>query len=220
MDQTPNSLSVIALFEHADIVVKTVLLLLLFGSVWSWAVVVDKWVRLRGARRSARAWMDRATGAAGAEELIGERFGADSGQPAGAVIAAGIEECTTVTGEGAETLAERRDRIERAMRLALSAAIAAARISPAVSRDARLGRAVHRAVRHGLGHHAQLQRDRRSQQHQPRRRRAGHRRRAFRHRDGSRRGDPGCGLLQQVHGRDRPLRRGDAGPDRPQRRVA
>ena len=116
----PTSLSVVTLFENADIVVKAVLLLLLFGSVWSWAVVVDKWVRLRGARLSARAWMDRAASARGAEELMGERFGADSDQPAGAVIAAGIDECMAVAQDIAETFGERRERIERAMRLALS----------------------------------------------------------------------------------------------------
>jgi biopolymer transport protein TolQ len=113
----PTSLSVVALFENADIVVKTVLLLLLFGSVWSWAVIVDKFVRLRGARRSAQAWMDRASGASAAEELIG---GTQPDLPAGAVIAAGIEECMGMAGGEAETFAERRDRVERAMRLALS----------------------------------------------------------------------------------------------------
>ena len=115
----PTSLSVVALFENADIVVKAVLLLLLAGSVWSWAVIVDKMVRLRGARRSASDWMDRASGARGAEELIGERLGAQSDQPAAAVIAAGIEECMGIGDGGAETITERRERIERAMRLAL-----------------------------------------------------------------------------------------------------
>ena len=115
----PPSFSVLALFGNADIVVKAVLLLLLFGSVWSWAVVVEKWVRLRGARVSAAAWMDRADGARSAEELIGGRFGADSNQPAGAVIAAGVDECMAVVEESGESFAERRERIERAMRLAL-----------------------------------------------------------------------------------------------------
>jgi biopolymer transport protein TolQ len=114
------SLSVIELFENADIVVKAVLLLLLFGSVWSWAIVADKWLRLRAASRSARVLLGRAETVRRAEELIGERLGADSDQPAGAVIAAGIEECMTVAGGSAETIGERRERIERAMRLALS----------------------------------------------------------------------------------------------------
>jgi biopolymer transport protein TolQ len=117
----PTSLSVVALFDNADIVVKAVLLLLLFGSIWSWAVIVDKLVRLRDARRSARAWMERAACARIAEELIGDRLGAESDRPAGTVIAAGIEECMAVGGNSPETFTERRERIERSMRLALSA---------------------------------------------------------------------------------------------------
>jgi len=116
----PAPLSVITLFDNADIIVKAVLLLLLLSSVWSWAVIVDKSVRLRGARRSAHAWMDRATGARVAEELIGGGYGGEANQPAGAVIAAGVEECMSVTDDGAESFAERRERIERAMRLTLS----------------------------------------------------------------------------------------------------
>nr|UXE44083.1 Tol-Pal system protein TolQ [uncultured bacterium] len=63
--------------------------------------------------------MERATGARRAEELIGKPFGGATDEPAGAVIAAGIEECMAPSAE--ETPGERRDRIERAMRLALSA---------------------------------------------------------------------------------------------------
>jgi biopolymer transport protein TolQ len=119
---TPSaSLSVIALFENADIVVKIVLLLLLAGSVWSWAVIVDKILRLRAARRSARGWAVRASEARTAEDLVGGRYGAGADQPAGAVLAAGVEECVAFADDAAESMAERRERIDRAMRLALSA---------------------------------------------------------------------------------------------------
>ena len=116
----PAPLSVIALFENADIVVKAVLLLLLVSSVWSWAVIIDKAIRLRGARASVRAWSERAAGARVADELIGERYGAEAAQPAGAVIAAGLEECMSLSHGELESFSERRERIERAMRLALS----------------------------------------------------------------------------------------------------
>lgn len=114
-------LSVIALFVNADVVVKFVLLLLLAGSVWSWAVIIDKLLRLRAARRSASAWAARTTEARTAEDLVGERNGAETDHPAGAVLAAGVEECVAFAGDGAESMAERRDRIDRAMRLALGA---------------------------------------------------------------------------------------------------
>jgi biopolymer transport protein TolQ len=116
-----TSLSVISLFENADIVVKCVLVLLLASSIWSWAVIVDKVFRLKAARRSAHAWGVRATGARSAEELVGERYDAESGHPAGAVLAAGVEECVTFADDAAESMGERRDRIDRAMRLALGA---------------------------------------------------------------------------------------------------
>jgi biopolymer transport protein TolQ len=112
-------LSIIALFENADIVVKIVLLLLLAGSVWSWAVIVDKIVRLRAARRSARGWATRATEARSAEDLVGERYGQEANHPAGAVLAAGVEECIAFASDSSESMAERRERIDRAMRLAL-----------------------------------------------------------------------------------------------------
>jgi biopolymer transport protein TolQ len=114
-------LSFIELFLNADIVVKIVLLLLLAGSVWSWAVIVDKILRLRVARRSAQGWASRAAGARSAEELVGERYSADADHPAGAVLAAGVEECVAFADESAESMAERRERIDRAMRLALGA---------------------------------------------------------------------------------------------------
>ena len=117
----PAPLSVIALFLNADIIVKAVLLLLLAGSVWSWAVIIDKILRLRSARRSARAWAARAEGARTAEELVGDHFGAETEHPAGAVLAAGVEECVSFAPEASESVAERRDRIDRAMRLALGA---------------------------------------------------------------------------------------------------
>lgn len=114
-------LSIIALFLNADIVVKVVLLLLLAGSVWSWAVIVDKIVRLRAARRSARGWATRAAEARSAEDLVGERYGAEAQHPAGAVLAAGVEECVAFAADTMESVAERRERIDRAMRLALGA---------------------------------------------------------------------------------------------------
>jgi biopolymer transport protein TolQ len=112
-------LSIPLLFANADIVVKGVLLLLLGGSVWSWAVIIDKIMRLRTARRSARVWARRAADTRSAAQLVDEHVGAEANQPAGAVLAAGVEE-RAASDNGLESFAERRERIDRAMRLALS----------------------------------------------------------------------------------------------------
>jgi biopolymer transport protein TolQ len=117
MEAAPT-ISIVTLFLNADIVVKGVLLLLLAGSVWSWAVIVEKWRRVGAASRSARAHEARAAAARSAGELWSEAARADD--PAAQVLAAGLAEAQTELAEDGETLGERRARVERAMRLALN----------------------------------------------------------------------------------------------------
>ncbi|HKM72218.1 MAG TPA: MotA/TolQ/ExbB proton channel family protein [Stellaceae bacterium] len=121
MNDPAASLSVVKLFLNADPVVKGVLLLLLFASVWSWAVIIDKLWRLGAASRSARGHEMRAAAARSAQELLTTEARADAGDPAGLMLSAGWAEGTTEPSPEAETPVERRDRIERAMRLALNA---------------------------------------------------------------------------------------------------
>jgi TolQ protein len=113
-----TSFSIVALFDHADVVVKGVLLLLLAASVWSWTVIIDKLWRLGAASRSARSHEARAADAKSAQELLATEERAD---PAGAMLLAGWAESTAEPPPDAESAGERRDRIERAMRLALNA---------------------------------------------------------------------------------------------------
>ena len=120
MNEAGSSLSVVALFENADIVVKFVLVLLLTSSIRSWSIIVDMLFRLQAARRSASATA-RAAEARSVEELVGERLSGESNQPAEAVLVAGVEECIAFADDSAESMAERRERIDRAMRLALGA---------------------------------------------------------------------------------------------------
>ena len=60
-------LSIWGLFVQADIVVKLVMILLVFASVWVWAIVFEKITSLRRANRAADAFEDR--GVAVAPEL-------------------------------------------------------------------------------------------------------------------------------------------------------
>ena len=122
MNNSPVSLSVISLFLHADVVVKGVLLLLLAASVWSWAVIIDKLWRLAAAARSVQAHEARVAAAqsgSGADGAIRATRQQRPGRrcacrPAGA-------ESTERHGPHPRRLNERRERIERAMRLTLGA---------------------------------------------------------------------------------------------------
>ncbi|MBV8119075.1 MAG: MotA/TolQ/ExbB proton channel family protein [Alphaproteobacteria bacterium] len=118
---SPVSLSVVSLFLHADIVVKGVLLLLLAASVWSWAVIIDKLWRLAAVGRSVEAHEALLAAAHGAPDLMAPSRRPGGGDPAGAVLAAGLHESAEAAWVAPESPAERRERIERAMRLVLNA---------------------------------------------------------------------------------------------------
>ena len=117
MEPAPT-LSIVTLFLNADIVVKGVLILLLLASVWSWAVIIDKLWRLGRISRAARAYELRAAAARSPEELWADE--ASARDPAGQVLVAGFRESAAEVPPAAETAGERRERVERAMRLALN----------------------------------------------------------------------------------------------------
>jgi biopolymer transport protein TolQ len=115
---TAATLSIVKLFMNADPVVKGVLLLLLAASVWSWAVIIDKLWRLGAASRAAREHEARAAAARSPHDLSAT----EGRDPAGLVISAGLaERAAEPPRPQPETAGERRERIERAMRLALNA---------------------------------------------------------------------------------------------------
>jgi biopolymer transport protein TolQ len=119
MNDGAVSLSIASLFFNADPVVKAVMLLLLAASIWSWAVIIEKFINLAAAGRTARNYEARGTAAKTMTELVGGNP-ADAAAPVRAIFAAALGECTQRSADPSETIGERRDRIERAMRLALS----------------------------------------------------------------------------------------------------
>ena len=101
--------SFLGLFLQADPIVKGVMVLLIVASIACWTVVFEKIVRLANARRQAKAF-ETVVGAGG--QLEGERGGI-----AGHLLHAGLEAWRDQDVN--ESRAERRERIERAMRGAL-----------------------------------------------------------------------------------------------------
>ena len=73
---TPDSFNVVALFLHADWVVKLVMLGLGGASLWSWTVILDKSFRLSRLNRAADQFEDRVGSGRSLEEIAavaGER---------------------------------------------------------------------------------------------------------------------------------------------------
>ena len=116
--QPSLNISIVTLFLNADVVVKAVLVLLLVASVWSWAVILDKLWNVGAASRSLRAHEARAAAARSPADLLSGS--AKARDPAGPVLIAGFQESAVEVPATLESLGERRERIERAMRLALN----------------------------------------------------------------------------------------------------
>jgi len=106
----PHDMSFLGLFLQADAVVKGVMILLVLASIACWTIIIDKLVRLAAVRRQARAFE--------AAARAGERLQPQMPGPAGHIVAAGYEAWRDQ--DPSESRAERRERIERAMRAALA----------------------------------------------------------------------------------------------------
>ncbi|MBV9757325.1 MAG: protein TolQ [Alphaproteobacteria bacterium] len=105
-----------ALFLHADIVVKLVMLLLIAASIWVWAIVFEKWTVLRRINREADGFEDRFWSGGSLDELY-EQEGTKPKSPIAAVFGAAMGEwrrSTRVAGADVARSAV-RERVERAM---------------------------------------------------------------------------------------------------------
>ena len=108
--EAAHDFSFLGLFLQADPIVKGVMILLVVASIACWTVVFEKIIRLASARRQAKEF---ATLVRSGGKLDGELSGI-----AGHVARAGIDAWRDQ--DASETRAERRERIERAMKGALT----------------------------------------------------------------------------------------------------
>ena len=88
---TAASFSPLAMFMNADWVVKGVILGLIIASLWSWAVILDKAVRLGRANREAQGF-EAAVGSGRPLEEIAAEVGEDPAQPLPKMLQAALRE--------------------------------------------------------------------------------------------------------------------------------
>ncbi|PWC64132.1 flagellar motor protein MotA [Azospirillum sp. TSH7] len=105
-----HDFSIVGLFLAADPVVKGVMILLLAASMACWAIILEKSMALARAKAQARAFEAAVAGGGGLDTVF-------SGLPA-AIAAAGRHEWHDF--DPGESRAEQRERLERAMRTAMS----------------------------------------------------------------------------------------------------
>jgi TolQ protein len=114
-------LTLLGLLLRADIVVKATLLVLLLASMICWAIIVDQTIRLRAVRRDVRHFGQAVARGLAPQHWVAPvragKAGAERTVPV-TVLAAGLAELAEPAV--GEDWGQRRERIERAMRLAMT----------------------------------------------------------------------------------------------------
>lgn len=117
-----HDLSVYGLFIQADWIVKAVMVMLLLASIWSWAIIIHKLIRLRALRAQAKQFEDAFWSGGSLEELF-DRISNRPTDPMASIFVAAMREWRRSAAKGLlsnEALRESlRDRIERVMNIAL-----------------------------------------------------------------------------------------------------
>lgn len=113
-----HDLSLWGLFMMADIVVKSVMIGLVFASIWVWAIIFDKTVSIRRANARAAAFEDRFWSGVNLEDLYRE-VGDTPRHPMEAVFSAAMREwnrsAARLISAPEGTRVAIRERVERAM---------------------------------------------------------------------------------------------------------
>jgi biopolymer transport protein TolQ len=120
--QVATDLSVWSLFLNADLIVKLVILLLVLASVWSWAIIFEKFIRLRRLHRQADEFEDQFWSGGSLEDLY-DRVGAQPLDPMAAMFSAAMREWRRSVSKGLAVAGQMRaglqSRIERVMGVTL-----------------------------------------------------------------------------------------------------
>ncbi len=110
--------SFVGMFLHAHPVVQAVMVMLLLASVWSWAIIIEKTLKLRALRRKAEAFEDTFWSGVSLDDLY-DRVGDKPDEPLSSVFAGAMREWRRSLSKGlAGTAAARHNlqaRIEQVM---------------------------------------------------------------------------------------------------------
>ena len=80
-----------SLFWKADIVVQSVIVVLILASIWSWAIIFDKWIRYARVKRKADDFEDRFW-SGGSLEALYDEIAAKARHPMEVVFVSAMEE--------------------------------------------------------------------------------------------------------------------------------
>ncbi|HEY2837009.1 MAG TPA: protein TolQ [Rhizomicrobium sp.] len=116
-----GNFSIVESFLRADIVVKTVMVLLLLASLWSWAIIINKWIALSTLKRKAAKFEKTFWSGQSLDELY-QQFAARNDHPMAAMFVAALREWRRAFEGGApkeSQIAGVKERIEKAMNVTI-----------------------------------------------------------------------------------------------------
>ncbi|MBV9061415.1 MAG: MotA/TolQ/ExbB proton channel family protein, partial [Alphaproteobacteria bacterium] len=116
-----NRISFVSLFLHADLIVKAVFVLLVLASLWSWAIIINKWMALGLLKRRAGKFEKVFWSGLSLDELY-QQFSQRTDHPFAAVFTAALREWRRAFegGPPRESLVPGvKDRIEKAMNVTI-----------------------------------------------------------------------------------------------------
>jgi biopolymer transport protein TolQ len=120
--QLSSDLSVWSLFLNADLIVKLVILMLVLASVWSWAIIFEKFIKLRRLHQQADEFEDQFWSGGSLEDLY-DRIGTQPLDPMSAMFSAAMREWRRSVSKGLAAAGQMRaglqSRIERVMGVTL-----------------------------------------------------------------------------------------------------
>ncbi len=116
------NVSIVNLILLADPVVKVVMAMLVFASLWSWGIIFDKIMRLRSLGRQAEQFEERFWSGISLEELY-EKIGQRPKDPMSSIFVAAMKEWRRSSGKGGVAptsgTAAVGERMDRVMKISL-----------------------------------------------------------------------------------------------------
>jgi biopolymer transport protein TolQ len=119
---TTRGVSIIDMFNRADLLVKGVFILLVLASLWSWAIIVNKGLALNSLERRAGKFEKVFWSGQSLDELYSQ-FASRNDHPFAAVFVSGVREWRRAFEHGAPSttiLAGTKDRVEKAMTVTIA----------------------------------------------------------------------------------------------------
>jgi biopolymer transport protein TolQ len=124
---TAHQITIWGLFWQADLLVKLVMVLLLAASVWCWAIIIEKVMRIRRLNAQADAF-EESFWSGGSLDALFDRVGKRPEDPMSATFAAGMREWRHAAdrGLGSTIKTSLQQRVERVMSVTIGREMARA----------------------------------------------------------------------------------------------